>query len=84
IRATPEKLPLGQKPGAPAQFDMTLISLGSRTPHLGTLDVGQVRMIFRLPRQFGKDSRPLAYIELFTPLRVPDPSSQMRQLLHST
>jgi hypothetical protein len=76
---------------------MALISLGSHTPHLGTLDgkfhfvlvshqsdqsaaglrVGQVHMIFRLPRQFGKDSRPLAYIELFTPLRAPDLSSQM-------
>ncbi|KAG1745375.1 uncharacterized protein EDB91DRAFT_1246235 [Suillus paluster] len=78
IRAMPERLALGRKPGCPAQFDMALILDGPRTPHLHTLDgvrVTQVRAIFSLPCQFGKYSRALAYIEWFTPFRAPDPSS---------
>jgi hypothetical protein len=46
--------------------------------------VGQVRVIFTLPRQFGTYSRALAYIEWFTPLREPDRSSGLHQLSRST
>ncbi|KAG1837672.1 hypothetical protein F4604DRAFT_1885673 [Suillus subluteus] len=87
IRASPERLASGCKPGGPARFDMALIRVGPRTSHLHTLDglrVGQVRMIFCLPPQFGEYSRALAYIEWFTPFRAPDPSSRMRQVSHST
>ncbi|KAG0691741.1 Zn-finger domain-containing protein [Suillus ampliporus] len=87
VRATPEKLASGRKPGIPARFDMALISVGPRTSHLRTLDglrVGQVRAIFTLPRQFGEYPRALAYVELFTPFRARDPSSRMRQVSRST
>ncbi|KAG1860858.1 hypothetical protein F4604DRAFT_1514049, partial [Suillus subluteus] len=79
IRATPERLSSGRKPGGPARFDMGLISDG---PHpvlaVAGLRVAQVRAIFTLPRQFGTYTRALAYIEWFTPFRTPDPSSGMR------
>ncbi|KAG0692303.1 hypothetical protein DFH29DRAFT_985826 [Suillus ampliporus] len=69
VRATPEKLASGRKPGIPARFDMALISVGPRTSHLHTLDglrVGQVRAIFTLPRQFGEYPRALAYVSRST------------------
>ncbi|KAG1775220.1 hypothetical protein EV702DRAFT_1119554 [Suillus placidus] len=46
--------------------------------------VGQVRVIFTLPRQFGTYSRALAYIEWFTPLREPDRSSGLHHVSCST
>ncbi|KAG2362581.1 hypothetical protein BDR07DRAFT_1451090 [Suillus spraguei] len=76
IRAMPERLASGQKPSCPAHFDMALTSDGVR--------VAQVRAILSLPRQFGTYSRAPAYNEWFTPFKQPDPSSQMRQLSHST
>ncbi|KAG1764087.1 hypothetical protein EV702DRAFT_1189752 [Suillus placidus] len=90
IRATPEVQPgPGRKPGSPTRFDMALISDGVRTSNLRTFEgvrVAQVRIIFTLPRQFqvGTSSRALAYIEWFTPLQEPDPSSGLRQVSRST
>ncbi|KAG2119847.1 uncharacterized protein F5147DRAFT_796049 [Suillus discolor] len=82
VRATPEVLPgRGRKPGSPAKFDMALTSNGIQPR---TLEVGQVRVIFTLLRQFGTYSRALAYIEWFTPLREPDRSSGLHQLSRST
>ncbi|KAG1890067.1 hypothetical protein F4604DRAFT_2003912 [Suillus subluteus] len=46
--------------------------------------VAQVHVIFTLPRQFGTYSRALAYIEWFTPFRLPDPSSRLLQVSRST
>ncbi|KAG1890596.1 uncharacterized protein F5891DRAFT_1131630 [Suillus fuscotomentosus] len=87
IRVTPEVQPgpASRKPWSPARFDMALISDGARTTNLRTLEsvrVAQVHIIFTLPRQFlvGMNSRALAYVEWFTPLREPDPSSGLRQL----
>ncbi|KAG2154486.1 uncharacterized protein EDB93DRAFT_1132677 [Suillus bovinus] len=48
------------------------------------LRVAQVCVLFRLPRQFGAYSRPLAYVEWFTPFREPDESSGLRQISRST
>ncbi|KAG1892025.1 hypothetical protein F4604DRAFT_1875493 [Suillus subluteus] len=87
IRATPETLPSGRKPGIPARFDMALIADRPRSSHLHTLEgvrVAQVRAIFTLPHQFGAYSRALAYVEWFTPFKPPDPSSRMRQVSRST
>ncbi|KAG1791759.1 uncharacterized protein HD556DRAFT_1432872 [Suillus plorans] len=87
IRATPEKLLSGRKPGTPAQFDMALIADRPRSSHLHTLEgvrVAQVRAIFTLPHQFDAYSRALAYVEWFTPFKPPDPSSRMRQVSRST
>ncbi|KAG1732914.1 uncharacterized protein EDB91DRAFT_1238697 [Suillus paluster] len=97
IRATPETLPSGRKPGIPARFDMALIADRPRSSNFHTLEavnfdnrlvagvrVAQVRAIFTLPRQFGAYSRALAYIEWFTPFKPPDPVSRMRQVSRST
>ncbi|KAG2043552.1 hypothetical protein BDR03DRAFT_851460, partial [Suillus americanus] len=88
IQATPEVRPSpGRKPEAPAQFDIALISdvtLPSSRSYLDTVDlrVAQVRIIFTLPHQFGSYCRVLAYVEWFTPLREPDPSSGLCQVSH--
>ncbi|KAG1837994.1 hypothetical protein F4604DRAFT_1941875 [Suillus subluteus] len=90
IRATPEVQPgPGRKPGSPARFNMALISDGVRTLNLRTFEgvrVAQVHIIFALPRQFqvGTYSRALAYVEWFTPLWEPDPSSGLHQVSRST
>ncbi|KAG1800202.1 uncharacterized protein HD556DRAFT_1230343, partial [Suillus plorans] len=88
IRATPEVSPgPRRKPGSPAKFDMVLVSDSVQTSNLQVLDgvrVAQVRVIFTLPRQFGAYSRALAYVEWFTPLRIPDASSGLHQVSRST
>ncbi|KAG1781874.1 hypothetical protein EV702DRAFT_1184927 [Suillus placidus] len=64
---------------SPKRFDMALISDGVWTSNLRTFEgvrVAQVRIIFTLPS--------LAYVEWFTPLREPDPSSGLRQVSRST
>ena len=48
------------------------------------LRVAQVHVIFDLPPQFGIISSPLAYIEWFTPLGVPDPITGMHVVRRST
>ncbi|KAG1841961.1 hypothetical protein F4604DRAFT_1597759 [Suillus subluteus] len=87
VRARPEVVASGRRSGCPGRFDMALISDTPRSSGLRTLDdvrVAQVRVIFTLPRQFGTYSRALAYIEWFTPFRLPDPSSRLLQVSRST
>ncbi|KAG2127612.1 uncharacterized protein EDB93DRAFT_1040198, partial [Suillus bovinus] len=84
VRARPEVVASGHKPGCPARFDMALISDGPRSLPLRTLEVAQVRAIFSLPCQFGIYPRALAYIEWITPFRHPDPSSRLQQVSCST
>ncbi|KAG2054901.1 hypothetical protein BDR06DRAFT_838943, partial [Suillus hirtellus] len=97
VRAMPEVLPgHGRKPGSPAKFDMALTSNGIQLHtlegdhqkiHVDILlgmQVGQVHIIFTLLCQLGTYSRALVYIEWFTPLREPDRSSGLHQLLCST
>ncbi|KAG1816422.1 uncharacterized protein BJ212DRAFT_1446949 [Suillus subaureus] len=92
IRATPERLSSGCKPGCPAWFDMVLIFDGfwelcqgwCLIVAVAGLRVAQVHAIFTLPCQFSTYTRTLAYIEWFTPFRTPDPSSGMRLVLCST
>ncbi|KAH7926125.1 hypothetical protein BV22DRAFT_1009731 [Leucogyrophana mollusca] len=89
VRATPAVAPSPnrRKPGSPAHFDMALVAEDSEREHrsgLGGLRVAQVRVIFKLPRQFGSYTQPLAYIEWFTPFRQPDPIINMYQVSRST
>ncbi|KIJ59548.1 hypothetical protein HYDPIDRAFT_177794 [Hydnomerulius pinastri MD-312] len=89
IRATPAvKVPASsRRPGAPAHFDMALVLETPEERKDGTLNglrVAQVRVIFTLPRQFGRYSRSLAYVEWFTPLKGLDPVVGMHQLSRST
>lgn len=46
--------------------------------------VAQVRVIFDLPPQFGQIDKPLAYIEWFTPLGMPDNVTGMFTVQRST
>ena len=46
--------------------------------------MAQVHVIFSLPRQFGIYSRPLAYIEWFTPLGERDSFTGLRHVARST
>ncbi|KAH7920044.1 hypothetical protein BV22DRAFT_1107884 [Leucogyrophana mollusca] len=86
VRTTPAipPSPNGRKPGSPARFDMALVKVGNDGSNFDGLQVAQVRAIFRLPRQFGSYSRPLAYVEWFTPLRSRDPITSMYQTTRST
>ena len=43
-----------------------------------------MRIIFKLPPQFGSFSHPLAYVEWFTPLREPDPTTGMFHITRLT
>ncbi|KAG2132881.1 uncharacterized protein EDB93DRAFT_1323046 [Suillus bovinus] len=80
----------GRKPGSPNRFDMALVSSDGVQASKALLmlnaavRVAQVRVLFRLPRQFGVYPRPLAYVEWFTLFREPDESSGLRLISRST
>ncbi|KAF7346302.1 hypothetical protein MSAN_01857600 [Mycena sanguinolenta] len=78
IAAVPAK---GRKSGSPAIFDTALViehpSQYVPSSGIAGLRPAQIRVIFKLPPQFGNYSHPLAYIEWFTPLNRPDPTTDM-------
>jgi hypothetical protein len=49
-----------------------------------SLRVGQIRVIFNLPPQFGLYPHPLAYVEWFTSLGTKDKGSDLQSISHST
>ncbi|KAF7372474.1 hypothetical protein MVEN_00109000 [Mycena venus] len=76
IRAIPAKPSSGRKPAVPGHFDTAFI-IEDPEQYLNAfrlegLRIGQIRVIFNLPPQFGHFPHPLAYIEWFTPLNQPD------------
>ncbi|KAJ7790726.1 hypothetical protein B0H14DRAFT_3115522 [Mycena olivaceomarginata] len=72
----------------PAIFDTALVieDPSHYVPSSGMtgLHPAQIRVIFKLPPQFGTYSHPLAYLEWFTPLNKPDPVSGMFTTHRST
>lgn len=52
--------------------------------HFQDLCVAQVRVIFDLPSAYGTFEEPLAYVEWFKPLRVPDPEHGMYKTSRSS
>lgn len=48
------------------------------------LSIAQVRVVFRLPEDFGSFSEPLAYVQWFTALGSIAPDIGMHQVSHST
>jgi hypothetical protein len=90
IRATPPSATVGRKSASAGQFDPAFIVENPQTYRLGssgTLDglrVGQVRVIFNLPPQFGSYLHPLAYVEWFTPLGTKDKVTGMYSVSRST
>ncbi|KAJ7666569.1 hypothetical protein DFH06DRAFT_984376 [Mycena polygramma] len=88
IRAVAAVAPKGRRLGSPAVFDTALVieDPSQYTPSSGIagLRPAQIRLIFALPPQFGTYPHPLAYIEWFTPLNRPDPTSGMFTTHRST
>lgn len=83
-------LPLvGIRPGSAAAFDTVLARENSsqgRQGHspLSQLTVGQVKVIFCIPDEFGSFPHPMAYVEWFTPLTSLAPDLLMYQISRST
>ncbi|KAJ7775451.1 Zn-finger domain-containing protein [Mycena metata] len=88
LRAIAAVAPKGRSAGSPAIFDTALIieDPAQYVPSSGVLGLrpAQIRLIFKLPPQFGNYPHPLAYIEWFTPLHQPDPISGMFTTHRST
>ncbi|KAJ7214180.1 hypothetical protein B0H12DRAFT_1242211 [Mycena haematopus] len=88
IRAIAAVPPKGRKPGSPAIFDTALVieDPSQYIPSSGItgLRPAQIRVIFKLPPQFGAYPHPLAYVEWFTPLNRPDPITDMFTTHRST
>ena len=83
-------LPLvGIKPGSAAAFDTIQARENSsqgrqgRSP-LSWLTVVQVKVIFRIPDEFGSFPHPMAYVKWFTPLTSLAPDLLMYQISRST
>ncbi|KAJ7186196.1 hypothetical protein C8R46DRAFT_983014 [Mycena filopes] len=88
IRAVPAVPPKGRTAGSPAVFDTALViedpSQYTASSGITGLRPAQIRVIFKLPPQFGTYPHPLAYVEWFTPLNHPDPTSGMFTTHRST
>ncbi|KAJ7760106.1 Zn-finger domain-containing protein [Mycena maculata] len=88
IRAVPAVPPKGRSAGSPAIFDTALViedpAQYVQSSGFAGLRPAQIRVIFKLPPQFGSYPHPLAYIEWFTPLNKPDPVSGMFTTHRST
>ncbi|KAJ7737951.1 Zn-finger domain-containing protein [Mycena metata] len=88
IRAVPAIPPRGRSAGSPAVFDTALViedpSQYIPSSGIAGLRPAQIRVLFKLPPQFGIYPHPLAYIEWFTPLNHPDPISGMYTTRRST
>lgn len=64
----------GIKDAVPGKFSTVLVRVKEPEEGKGPMDgigVAQVRLLFRLPEQFGVHSSPLAYVHWFKPLRTP-------------
>ncbi|KAI5989557.1 hypothetical protein EDD15DRAFT_2171255 [Pisolithus albus] len=93
IRASPKIATRGRKAEIPARFDTVFVKDEERpctsnrgyilSPHRG-MQVAQVRVIFRLPEQFGAFVHPLAYVEWFTALQRRDPVTGLYIVTRST
>ncbi|KAJ7672356.1 hypothetical protein DFH06DRAFT_1266919 [Mycena polygramma] len=85
VAAVPGK---GRRLGSPAVFDTALViedpSRYIPSSGIAGLRPAQIRVIFTLPPQFGTYPHPLTYIEWFTPLNRPDPTSGMFTTHRST
>ncbi|KAF9562395.1 hypothetical protein CPC08DRAFT_591998, partial [Agrocybe pediades] len=88
IRASPPKAASGRKASAPGLFDTALLIENPSTycpsSSFQGLRAAQIRVIFKLPPQFGFYAHPLAYIEWFTPLGVPDRVTGLHSVTRST
>ncbi|KAF7304428.1 hypothetical protein HMN09_00845000 [Mycena chlorophos] len=88
IRAMPAVAPKDRKPGTDAIFDTALVITDPDeyrySSGLRGLQPARIRLLFRLPSHLGTHRHPLAYIEWFTPLAGPDPTSGLYTTQRST
>ncbi|KAI6101513.1 hypothetical protein EDD16DRAFT_1696818 [Pisolithus croceorrhizus] len=78
IRASPKMAAHGRKAETPTRFDTVFMMDRER------MWVAQIRVIFRLPDQFGTFVHPLAYVEWFTTLQRRDPATSLYVVTRST
>ena len=89
VHARPALPSVGIRPGSAAAFDTVLAWENSsqgcqgRSP-LSRLTVGQVKVIFCIPDEFGSFPHPMAYVEWFTPLTSLAPDLLIYQISRST
>ncbi|KAJ7453512.1 hypothetical protein FB451DRAFT_1519921 [Mycena latifolia] len=84
VKGEPMKMTsAGVKPAKPGQFDTILVRTHARGEGKSPTDglrVARVRVIFRLPAQYGSYPDPLAYIDWYTSLGQPLPDIGMHQV----
>jgi hypothetical protein len=77
----------GRKPETPAQFDIGLVALDTRTKHSVGLDglrAARVRVIFDLPPRCNLDIGKCAYVKWYTPFTSKHAASGMFKIQRST
>ncbi|KAF8121357.1 hypothetical protein K438DRAFT_1913726 [Mycena galopus ATCC 62051] len=70
----------GVKPAKAGQFDTVLVRVSPRRVNEGPTDglcVARVRVIFRIPAEFGPYPDPVAYVDWYKPLQKPVPGLDM-------
>ncbi|KAJ6456801.1 hypothetical protein C8R47DRAFT_996166 [Mycena vitilis] len=84
VKREPLRLtPKGVKPEKAGQFDTVLARTKSSQQNAGPTDglcVARVRVIFRIPSNFGEFSDPVAYVDWFKPLQAPVAGLGMHQV----
>ncbi|KAG1724981.1 hypothetical protein EDB19DRAFT_1897836 [Suillus lakei] len=82
-----------RKPPSPARFDVAfviedrhllLMHSNNDTEPIAGLQIAQIRAIFKLPSHYGIFPHPLAYVEWFRPLCVPEPATNLYRLARLT
>ncbi|KIN96960.1 hypothetical protein M404DRAFT_161760, partial [Pisolithus tinctorius Marx 270] len=88
IHAMPKVIGQGHKPDCSAWFDTTFVleeGCQRSMPLVpNSVQVAQVRVIFKLPDYFGNYLHPLIYVEWFTALHHHDPASGLYIVTRST
>ncbi|KAJ7462479.1 hypothetical protein FB451DRAFT_1007278, partial [Mycena latifolia] len=85
VKGEPLKMtPSGVKPAKCGQFDTVLVRTGpipgkGQRPTDG-LSVARVRLIFRLPEDYGIYPDPLVYVDWYKPLKPPVPNVRMHEV----
>ncbi|KAJ6533903.1 hypothetical protein DFH09DRAFT_932549 [Mycena vulgaris] len=84
VKGEPMKMtPAGVKLAKPGQFDTVLIRTtppGKDQRPTDGLSVARIRLIFRLPEDYGVYPDPLAYVDWYKPLKPPVPNIKMHEV----
>ncbi|KAF7372728.1 CxC2 domain-containing protein [Mycena sanguinolenta] len=84
VKAAPQRMtPKGVKHAKAGQFDTVLVRTNPRQPNdspTAGLGVARVRVIFRIPPDFGGYHEPVAYVDWFKPLQRPVVDLGMHQV----